>query len=139
MSNIYKQGQDRQEELYLPPSIDEYVSADNQVRAIEDYIELLDMKELEFTKSDLQSSDGQPAYHPKLLLKIYIYGYLNRIRSSRRLETEIKRNIEMMWLCAGLTPSYKTISDFRKENSKPLKKVFRECVILCKDLELITG
>jgi transposase len=102
--NVYKQGRDRQEELYLPPNIDEYVSEDNQVRAIEDYVELLNMVELGFSKSDLQSSDGQPAYHPKLLLKIYIYGYLNRIRSSRKLETEIKRNIEMMWLCAGLTP-----------------------------------
>jgi len=137
--NIYKQGRDREEELYLPPSIDEYVSEDNQVRAIEDYVELLNMVELGFSKSDLQSSDGQPAYHPKLLLKIYIYGYLNRIRSSRRLEREIKRNIEMMWLCAGLTPSYKTISNFRKENSEPLKKVFREFVLLCKDLDLITG
>jgi len=82
----------------------------------------------ELSKINLKA-DGQPAYHPKLLLKIYIYGYLNRIRSSRRLEGEIKRNIEMMWLCAGLTPKYKTIANFRKENSKPLKKVFREFVI----------
>ena len=81
MSNIYKEGKDRKEELHLPPSIDEYVSEDNQVRAIEDYVELLDMVELDFTKSPLKSTDGQPAYHPKLLLKIYIYGYLNRIRS----------------------------------------------------------
>ena len=137
MSNIYKQGENRKQQLLFPPSIDDYVSEDNPVRAIDDYVELLDMVELGFTKSALNSADGQPAYHPKLLLKIYIYGYLNKIRSSRKLELEIKRNIEMMWLCAGLTPSYKTISDFRKENAKPLKKVFREFVLLCKDLELM--
>ena len=97
------------------------------------------MVELGFTKSALNSSDGQPAYHPKLLLKIYIYGYLNKIRSSRKLEQEIKRNIEMIWLCANLKPSNKTISNFRKENSKALKRVFREFVLLCKELELITG
>jgi len=139
MSNIYKSGENRKQQMFFPPSIDEYVSEDNQVRAIEDYVELLDMVELGFSKSALNSSSGQPAYHPKLLLKIYIYGYLNRIRSSRKLETEIKRNIEMMWLCAGLTPSYKTIADFRKENSEALKKVFREFVLLCKELDLITG
>ena len=139
MSNIYKKGENKKQQMFFPPSIDEYVSQDNQVRAIEDYVEILDMVKLGFTKSALNSSDGQPAYHPKLLLKIYIYGYLNRIRSSRKLEIEIKRNIEMMWLCAGLKPSYKTISDFRKENSKPLKKVFREFVLLCKELDLITG
>ena len=125
--------------MFFPPSIDEYVGEDNQVRAIEDYVELLDMRELGFTKSALNSSDGQPAYHPRLLLKIYIYGYLNKIRSSRKLETEIKRNIEMMWLCSNLKPSYKTIANFRKENNNPLKKVFREFVLLCKDLNLITG
>jgi len=139
MSNIYKQGENRKQQMFFPPSIDDYVSKDNPVRAIEDYVELLDMVELGFTKSALNSADGQPAYHPKLLLKIYIYGYLNKIRSSRKLEREIKRNIEMMWLCAGLTPSNKTISDFRKENAKALKKVFREFVLLCKELELITG
>ena len=139
MGNIYKQELNRKQQLLFPPSIDEYVSKDNQVRAIEDYVELLDMVKIGFTKSALNSSDRQPAYHPGLLLKIYIYGYLNKIRSSRKLETEIKRNIEMMWLCAGLTPSYKTIADFRKENSKALKKVFREFVLLCKELDLITG
>ena len=139
MSNIYKKGENRKQQMFFPPSIDEYISQDNPVRAIEDYVELLDMVKLGFTNSALNSSDGQPAYHPKLLLKIYIYGYLNRIRSSRKLETEIKRNIEMMWLCAGLKPSNKTISNFRKENAKPLKKVFREFVLLCKELDLISG
>ena len=139
MSNIYKLGENRKQQLLFPPSIDEYVDANNQVRAIEDYVELLDMVKLGFTNASLLSADGQPAYHPKLLLKIYIYGYLNKIRSSRRLETEIGRNIEMMWLCAGLKPSYKTIANFRKDNSKALKQVFREFTLLCKELELITG
>jgi len=139
MSNIYKEGENRKQQIFFPPSIDEYVSENNSVRAIEDYVELLDMVELGFTKSALNSSDGQPAYHPKLLLKIYIYGYLNKIRSSRKLEQETKRNIEMIWLCANLKPSNKTISNFRKENSKALKRVFREFVLLCKELELITG
>ena len=139
MSNIYKEGENRKQQMFFPPSLDEYVSEDNPVRAIDEYVELLDVKALGFTKSALNSSDGQPAYHPKLLLKIYIYGYLNKIRSSRKLEREIKRNIEMMWLCAGLSPSNRTISNFRKENAKPLKKVFREFVLLCKELELIGG
>jgi len=139
MNNIYKKGENRKQQMFFPPSIDEYVSEDNQVRGIDDYVELLNMSELKFTKSALNSSDGQPAYHPKLLLKIYIYGYLNRVRSSRRLAREIKINIEMMWLCSGLTPSYKTIADFRKENSVALKKVFREFILLCKELDLITG
>ena len=139
MSNIYKEGKNRKEQMFFPPSIDEYVSETNPVRVIDEYVELLDVVKLGFTKAALTVKDGQPAYHPKLLLKIYIYGYLNKIRSSRKLEREIKRNIEMMWLCAGLTPSSRTIANFRKENAKPLKKVFREFVILCKELELITG
>lgn len=139
MGNIYKEGQNRKQQMCFPPSIDEYVSSDNPVRAIEAYVEMLDMAELGFTKANLGSAEGQPAYHPGLLLKIYIYGYLNKIRSSRKLEAECKRNIEMMWLCAGLYPSYKTIADFRKENSKALKRVFREFVLLCKNIDLIEG
>ncbi|MCI4406927.1 MAG: IS1182 family transposase [Sulfuricurvum sp.] len=139
MGNLYKEGENRKQQMFFPPSIDEYVSVDNPVRAIEDYVEMLNMIELGFTKAALNSSDGQPAYHPKLLLKIYIYGYLNKVRSSRRLEVEIKRNIEMMWLCAGLQPSYKTIANFRKDNSKALKKVFREFVLLCREIDLVTG
>lgn len=139
MGNIYKEGQNRKQQMFFPPSIDEYVSEENPVRAIDAYVEILDVAALGFTKAALNSSDGQPAYHPKLLLKIYIYGYLNRIRSSRKLEAESKRNIEMMWLCAGLYPGYKTIADFRKENAKALKRVFREFVLLCKEIELIDG
>jgi len=139
MDSIYKQGLHRKQQQFFPPSLDEYVSDDNPVRAMDAYVELLDMVTLGFTKASLGSKEGQPAYHPKLLLKIYLYGYLNKIRSSRKLETEIKRNVEMMWLCAGLTPSYKTIADFRKENPKPLRSVFKEFTLLLRELNLITG
>ena len=139
MGSIYKEGQNRKQTLLLPSSLDEYVSKDNSVRVIDAYVDSLDLVALGFTKADLHALDGQPAYHPGLLLKIYIYGYLNRIRSSRRLEREIERNIEMMWLCSGLKPRYKTIADFRKENARPLKRVFREFVLLIKNLDLLAG
>ncbi len=135
----YKNGISRTQPEFFPPSLDDYVTQDNPVRAIDTYVELLDLAELKFTNTFKKRRDGQPPYDPKLLLKIYIYGYLNRIRSSRKLETEIKRNTEMMWLCSGLTPSYKTITNFRKDNPKALKKVFREFILLCKSLDLIGG
>lgn len=139
MSNNYKQGLNRKQQLLLPPSLDEYVGENNSVRAIESYVEILDLNKLEFKNLSKKSNDGQPAFHPKLLLKIYIYGYLNKIRSSRNLEKEIKRNIELMWLTQGLSPSYKTIANFRKDNPQGLKKVFKEFVLLCKDVQLIEG
>ena len=99
----YKEGLNRHQQLLFPPSLDEYVDADNPVRAIDSYVDAIDLAAFGvFTTSG--GSEGQPAYHPALLLKIYLYGYLNSIRSSRKLEREIKRNVEMMWLCAGLTP-----------------------------------
>ena len=96
----YKEGLNRNQQLLFPPSLDEYVDGDNPVRAIDSYVDSIDLSALGvFTSSG--GSDGQPAYHPALLLKIYLYGYLNSIRSSRKLEREMKRNVEMMWLCAG--------------------------------------
>ena len=139
MSNIYQESENRKQQMFFPPSIDEYVNENNQVRAIDDYVEMLDTAKLGFTNASLNRAEGRPAYHPKLLLKIYIYGYLNKVRSSRKLEQEIDRNIEMMWLCAGLKPRYKTIANFRKDNAKALKRVFREFVLLCKELTLIEG
>ena len=134
----YKEGLNRHQQLLFPPSLDEYVDKDNPVRAIESYVDSIDLADLGvFTSSG--GSDGQPAYHPALLLKIYLYGYLNSIRSSRKLEREIKRNVEMMWLCAGLAPGYKTIANFRKDNPKVLKQLFREFVILCRSIDLIDG
>ncbi len=136
---IYKQGLDRNQQLIFPPSLDELVDENNMARAIDEYVEILNISDLTIKTKKSLITDGQPAFHPKLLLKIYIYGYLNKIRSSRKLETEIKRNIELMWLTQGLIPSYKTIANFRKDNPKALQTIFKEFSILMKDLKLITG
>ena len=138
MDNKYKQGQNRIQPLLFPPSIDEYVDIDNPVRAIESYVDILNLEGLGFKDTrKSKRDDGQKAYSPSLLLKIYIYGYLNKIRSSRMLERECKRNIELIWLTSNSTPSYHTIADFRKNNPKALKQVFEEFVILCKNIDLI--
>jgi transposase len=136
---LYKEGLNRKQQLMFPPSLDELVEEDNMVRAIEEYVKILNISKLKIKTKKSLLKDGQPAFHPKLLLKIYIYGYLNKVRSSRKLETEINRNIEMMWLTQGLTPSYKTIANFRKDNPKALQTIFKEFSILIKDLKLITG
>jgi len=137
--DIYKEGLNRKQQLMFPPSLDELVEEDNIVRAIEAYIDALDIFKLNIKTKKSLIKDGQPAFHPKLLLKIYIYGYLNKIRSSRKLELEINRNIEMMWLTQGLRPSYKTIANFRKNNPKALQTIFKEFSMLLKNLKLITG
>jgi transposase len=136
---IYKQGLDRKQQLLFPPSLDELVDENNIARAIDSYVEILNISDLNIKTKKSLITDGQPAFHPKLLLKIYIYGYLVKVRSSRKLATEIKRNIELMWLTQGLTPSYKTIANFRKDNPKALQTIFREFSILLKDIKLITG
>jgi len=138
MSEKYKEGLNRNQQLLFPPSLDEYVDKDNSVRAIDDYVSLLDLKRLGFSDTS-NSLTGQKSYAPQLLLKIYIYGYLNKIRSSRNLEKENSRNVELMWLTSGLKPTYKTIADFRKDNPKALKQVFKEFILLCKGIGLIGG
>ena len=138
MYEQYKQGSNRNQQLLFPPSIDDYIDENNSTRAIDAYVDILDLTKLKFSntrKSD--RVDGQKAYSPKLLLKIYIYGYLNKIRSSRMLERECKRNLELIWLTQNLQLSYHTISDFRKDNPKALKQVFKEFVLLCKNIDLI--
>jgi transposase len=138
MNELYKQGLNRNQQLLFPPSIDDYVDENNSVRAIDAYVELLDLNQLQFSNTRKSNRvDGQKAYSPKLLLKIYIYGYLNKIRSSRALEKECKRNLELIWLTQDLKPSYHTIADFRKNNPKALKQVFKEFVLLCKNIDLI--
>lgn len=140
MSELYKQGLNRNQQLLFPPTIDDYVDEDNAVRAIDSYVELLELTKLQFSNTRKSNrADGQKAYSPKLLLKIYIYGYLNKIRSSRALEKECKRNLELIWLTQNLVPSYHTIADFRKYNPKALKQVFKEFVLLCKNINLIGG
>lgn len=136
MNNKYKEGINRKQQQFFPPSLDEYVNENNQARAIDLYVEHINLKELGFDDTST-SLDGQKSYSPKLLLKIYIYGYLNKIRSSRALEKENSRNIELMWLTSGLKPTYKTIADFRKNNPIALKKVFKEFVLILKGIALI--
>jgi len=128
-------GESRNQITLMPDSIDEYIDDNNSVRVIEAYINSLDLEGLEFTRSQ-PNDTGRPMYDPKDLLKLYVYGYMNRIRSSRRLETETKRNLEVIWLLGKLSPDHKTISRFRRDNAAALKRVFRDFVKLCMKLGL---
>jgi transposase len=126
--------------MLLPPSVEDYVAADHPVRAIAAYVDLVvDLRAAGFTHASGALGAGQPAYAPADLLKLYLYGYLNRVRSSRRLAAECARNLEVMWLLNGLCPSYHTIADFRKDNAAALKAVNREFMQLCRELGLFGG
>ena len=125
-------GEDRNQASLLPERLDDFITEDNSVRVIEAFIESLALGELGFTGVEPKDT-GRPAYHPSVLLKIYVYGYLNRIQSSRRLETETQRNVELMWLTGRLTPDFKTIADFRKDNGKAIQDVCRQFVLLCRE------
>lgn len=139
MERKYKKGVDRQQFMLLPPSVEDYVTEDNPVRAIDVYVDSLSLSDSGFQHALGNLKAGQPSYAPGDLLKLYLYGYLNRVRSSRRLETETLRNLEVIWLLKGLRPSYKTIADFRKKNPEALKRVNRNFVMLCKELQLFGG
>ena len=128
-------GEDREQITLFPDSIDGYVSEDNPVRVIEAYIDSLDLESLGFTRTQTKKT-GRPPYDPKDILKLYVYGHMNRIRSSRRLETESRRNLELLWLLRRLSPDHKTIADFRGDNPKALKNVFKDFVRLCVRLDL---
>jgi transposase len=128
-------GFDRSQLLLLPEAIDDYVGAENPVRFIDAFVDGLDLKALGFTRAEAKAM-GRPGYDPLDLLKLYIYGYLNRVRSSRRLEAECHRNIEVIWLLRTLKPDFKTIADFRRDNRAAFKPVFREFTILCRRLDL---
>ena len=131
----YIKGADRHQTIMLPDCVDDYVDANNPVRVIDAYVNSLDMSALGFTRSQLNNT-GRPPYCSKDLLKLYLYGYMNRIRSSRRLEAESKRNLEVIWLLGTLSPDHKTIARFRQENPEALKNVFRDFVRLCVRLGL---
>lgn len=133
----YVEGIQRTQTLMFPETIESYISEDSLVRFIEAYVNRLDMAAFGFTYSEPKETGRKP-YNPADMLKLYIYGYLNRIRSSRSLETEAQRNIELIWLMKKLTPDFKTIADFRKDNIKSLKKVCREFTMLCKRLDLFS-
>ncbi len=132
----HKQGTHRGQGFLLPPSIEEYVGPDNPVRAIESYVESLDVEKLGFKNAGGELKAGQPAYHPKMHLKLYLYGYLNRVRSSRRLAAECQRNLEVIWLVEGQKPSHQSIADFRADNLEALKQVTKDFVQVCKELDL---
>jgi len=128
-------GEGRDQIILFPQTISEYILEDSTVRVIDAYVDSLNLAALDFSRSEINKT-GRPPYDPKDILKLYIYGYIYRIRSSRRLETESMRNLEVMWLLRKLSPDHKTIADFRKENPKALKNVFRNFVKLCMELDL---
>ena len=128
-------GIDRSQVLLLPEAVDDYVGRDNPVRFIDAFVDGLDLAAAGFERAAPKAT-GRPGYDPADLLKLYIYGYLNRVRSSRRLEAESKRNLEVIWLLRRLSPDFKTIADFRRINRAAFRQVFREFVRLCRELEL---
>ena len=129
------EGEDRNQSTLFPERLDDYIAEDNPVRVIDVFVDELDLGQLGFERVEPKVT-GRPAYHPSTLLKLYIYAYLNRVQSSRRIEREAQRNVELMWLTERLSPDHKTISDFRKENSKAIRGVCREFVVLCRRLNL---
>jgi transposase len=131
------QGQERSQGTLFPACLDEYISEDNPVRVVDVFVEELNLRALGFDGVVPQAT-GRPAYHPAALLKLYIYGYLHRIPSSRRLEQETGRNLELMWLTGQLPPDHKTIARFRKDNGPAIRAVCRQFVGLCRKLNLFT-
>lgn len=134
----YIQGEGRQQSSLFPPTLEELVPEDHLVRVIEAYVARLDMKVLGFSKAEPLKT-GRPGYDPADLLKLYLYGYFQRIRSSRRLEAECQRNIEVMWLLGRLAPDFKTIADFRKDNSMAFQATCKAFVQFCRQASLISG
>src|ERR671917_408535 len=133
----FVEGEDRRQATLLPECLDDYVAPDNPVRIIEAFVDELDLAALGFA-GVVPEATGRPAYHPSTLLKIYIYGYLNRVPSSRRLERETQRNLELMWLTGRLMPDFKTIADFRRDNGPAIRAACAQFVVLCRKLNLFT-
>ena len=130
-------GVDRSQGLLLPDRLEDFVHEDNPVRVVDAFVEALDLSELGFEAAN-RVAGGRPAYHPAVLLKIYIYGYLNRIQSSRRLEREAQRNLELIWLTGRLAPDFKTIADFRKDNGAAITAVCSRFVALCRSMKVFS-
>ena len=134
----FVEGTDRRQTTLFPARLEDYVAEDNPVRAVDVFVDNLDLDKLGFIR--VQPLDlGRPGYDPRMMLKLYIYGYLNRVPSSRRLERECQRNIEVIWLTGQLTPDFKTIADFRKDNGKAIREVCRAFVALCRKLDLLSA
>src|SRR5215831_12871210 len=133
----FVEGTDRGQSTLFPECLDDWTDEDNPVRVIDAFVDALDLAELGFEVEPAET--GRPAYHPSALLKLYIYGYLNRVQSSRRLEREAGRNVEVMWLTGRLVPDHKTIADFRKDNGRAIRRVCARFVMLCRTLGLFTA
>jgi transposase len=131
------EGEDRTQATLFPERIDDYVAEGSPVRVVDVFIDDLDISGLGFRTEP--NATGRPGYHPKMMLKLYVYGYLNRVQSSRRLEREAQRNVELMWLTGRLAPDFKTIADFRKDNGEAIRLVCREFVMLCRKLGLLNN
>ena len=131
----FVEGEDRRQGVLLPEYLDDYVSEENPVRVIDVFVDELDLGALGFA-GVVPEATGRPAYHPAVMLKIYVYGYINQIASSRRLEREAQRNVEMMWLTQRLAPDFKTIADFRKDNGPAIRAACRQFIALCRRLDL---
>lgn len=132
------EGESRGQAVLFPEVLDDYITAENVVRFIDAFVDGLEMEAMGFDRTAPRET-GRPPYDPRDLLKLYIYGYLNRVRTGRMLERECQHNVEVMWLMRKLRPDFKTITDFRKDNRKAFKAVFRQFVLLCKELELLGG
>ena len=132
----FVEGADRGQATLLPECLDDFIDESNPVRVIDVFVDALDLAEMSFEGVE-PAATGRPSYHPSVLLKLYIYGYLNRVQSSRRLERETGRNVEVMWLLGRLTPDHKTIADFRKDNGLSLRKVCARFVELCREMGLL--
>lgn len=132
------EGVDRTQTVLFPATLDDYVGEGNAVRVIDVFVDTLNLEVLGF-EGALTADTGRPSYHPSILLKIYIYGYLNRIQSSRRLERETQRNVELMWLTGQLAPDFKIIADFRKNNGEAICSVCKQFVQLCHRLNMFEG
>ena len=131
------EGESRTQSTLLPERLDDYIADTNPVRVVDVFVDELDLGSQGFSGVDAAAT-GRPAYHPAVLLKLYIYGYLHRIQSSRRLEREAGRNVELMWLLGRLSPDFKTIAEFRKNNGQAIRLVCREFVMLCRKLNLFS-
>ena len=133
----FVEGADRGQSTLFPECLEDWIGEDNPVRVIDVFVDELDLAELGFSGVDPEAT-GRPSYHPAVLLKLYIYGYLNRVQSSRRLEREAGRNVEVMWLTGRLVPDHKTIADFRKNNGRAIRQVCARFVVLCRTMGLFT-
>ena len=134
----FVEGVDRGQSTLFPECLDDWIGEENAVRVIDVFVDELDLAALGFSGVAPEAT-GRPSYHPAVLLKLYIYGYLNRVQSSRRLEREAGRNIEVMWLTGRLVPDHKTIADFRKDNGRAIRQVCARFVVLCRTMGLFTA